>query len=115
MLSYRLLVIRIKGGVKEAASITREVEVFYEGAGLSSTVETVHASVFPFYGEWAFVASITESYDDFLKVDITTPNRAEVPETARVCKVSVTTKDTYGAVAMAPPCLLYTSPSPRDS
>ena len=70
-------------------------------------MEAVHAGVFPFNGKGAFVDDVVESYHDFLEVDITAPNGAEVPEAAWVCEVGMAAEDAYGTITVSPPCVFH--------
>ena len=54
---------------------------------------TIHAAVFPFNRERAFVADLVESPHDLLKIDTATTWRAEVPASARITKVEMTRQD----------------------
>ena len=70
-------------------------------------MEAVHAGVFPFNGQGAFIDDVVESYHDFLEVDITAPNGAEVPEAAWVSEVGMAAEDAYGAITVSPPCVFH--------
>jgi len=70
-------------------------------------MDAVHAAVFPFDGEGAGVADIVEGDDDFLEVDVSMANGAEVPIAAWVREVGMTSKNAYGPVAMTPPYVFH--------
>ncbi len=50
----------------------------------------VHPAVFPFDRQRPLVADVVERDDDFLEVDVAVPDRAEVPEAARIGEVGMT-------------------------
>ena len=106
-MNFNLLVVLVEGGVKEPATVAWEIEIFDIGTGFCSAMEAVHAGVFPFNGKGAFIDDVVESYHDFLEVDITAPNGAEVPEAARVSEVGMASEDTYGAITVSPPCVFH--------
>ena len=70
-------------------------------------MEAVHAGVFPFNGKGAFIDNVVEGYHDFLEVDITASNGAEVPEAARVSEVGMAAEDAYGTITVAPPGVFH--------
>ena len=106
-LNFNLLVVLVESRIKESTAIAREIKIFDVGTGFGSAMEAVHAGVFPFNGKGAFIDDVVESYHDFLEVDITASNGAEVPEAARVSEVGMAAEDTYGAITVSPPCVFH--------
>ena len=70
-------------------------------------METLHAAVFPLYGEGATVSCVVQGYDDLLEIDIATPNGTEIPIAAGIRKISMATKNSDRAIAVAPPNILH--------
>jgi len=91
---FDLLIGLIEGCI-ESDGAAGEVQTADETGGFCTSMNAVHADIFPLDGERTTVADIIECDDEILKLDVTAAGRTEVPEASGIAKVSVATEDAY--------------------
>ena len=70
-------------------------------------MHAIHANVFPFNGQGAFVADVIERNDDLFEVDIAVAERSEIPIAAMIAEFRVATKHADISISATPPDVLH--------